>query len=405
MAAVIESNFETEEQLREALSFHGYNPMEVKPTEEATPPKAEESEQAGTPGDKVSAEPDGESATGTEPAEPRTQEAPEGGKPKPKGGYQYKIDKLTERVDSLRERLEEEEGDKRRLKEQLEAAQEELTAFRAGKVSEEPAKDAGPKKPKRPEVPELAAYEYDADKFAEAQRKYRADMDKWDEAMDTYFQAVATKTAEERIAAERISQEEASQVAEMERQEQVAVDMHWENAKLYPDYNDIRERFNEAVENGPKPAIDASEAAQAYMRYKADEKAGLTMYFMRDYLENDGKEGKRIAAIPADDITKLIRELGKIEDRLVAERTTPKKTEAAAPAAPPAKKPEPRKVPEAPIEPARPGITPVTPGNLLEQVQAAAERAAQTNSPEDARNYRMLVGRLQAQERAAKGGR
>lgn len=404
MAVRIDSNTLTEDQLREEMRSIGLefadeaivNGQGKKPSE----PSGESGEPAATT--------EVEAPATTEAAEPERQEvAPKGETEeereakKSKGGFQRKIETLTSRVDSLKDQLDEERGDKTRLKAKLEQAEAELEEMKAGgnKPSEEPA-DKGPAKPKRPKMPQLSDFEFDADKFAEAQKQYTADMDKYDDAMDVYFQAVAEHKANERVEAVRKADAAAAEEAKAIEIENEFVARKEDGKKNIPDFDEVLAQIPEkAVTYLDKNVIPGTtlSVAGAYIKYESEAPADLIHYFAQDYLDGES-EGERLVNLSP---TKQIIELRKIEEKLIAAREAKSKPKeekkppvAAAPPANP--KPATRKTPDEPIDPvgAR-GGTSGTGVDLQKQLEAAAEAG---NGPE----VRRIRGLMQQQAAKAR---
>lgn len=396
MAATITSNTETDEELRAALADlddvivdgrrgaakETIPPVEDKPTEPAE-----------APGEEIPVEAEGKSEAEAEAATEK-QEAPEGeieGEKKHKGGFQAKIEKLTARVDNLREQLEDEQGSKKSLRAKLDEALTELETFRGGKKSEEPPKDAGPVIPKRPKMPTLASVDFDTDKFAAAEAKHETAMEKYDADMTAYLQAAMERTAEDRVAAERHNNVE----AQLQRELKARVD---KGAEDYSDYWDLVKRL---PENAKFP-LDEFPAAMALMKVKSKHPASLFHYFMVDFLDNDNVEGERIAAL--DPIDQVL-ELKDIELRLASERAdkAAKKEPAstAPPKEPPAQPKPTRRVPDPPLDPVGGGGSVKVTGNLQEQYSAACDAG---NSGEIKRLARLMDTEA-ASRKAAQQGR
>ena len=379
MAIHIASNTESDEELRQmfadlgdvnVIGAEGQKP----PVEGAVPP----SEPEGAPGGGTPVEPKGEIATAPEPVETKPRESPTG-EPSGKGGYKAKIDKLTARTNALREEIDEERGSKASLRAKLEAAEAELAALKGGgRPSEEAPIASGPARPKRPKMPDLSDpnIDFDADKFSSARRKYEGEIEAYDDAMVTYFDTVAERKAEQRVEVERQRQAEDVRIAR--RSDRIKAGI-----PDYPDYDEILERVKELPEGTAFPT-DKCSSVNDYIEFKAKHTASLYRYFMLDFLDDDGAEGKRIAAMdPMDQVI----ELHEIESRLAQERTA-KKTPPATPAAPaairaaaatpreiPATPPKPtRKVPDEPLDTVGGHGATASAGNLEKQAHDAAER-------------------------------
>jgi len=390
----IEQNFGTDEEVKEALASLGFEPAVEVPPASTEVPKPETSEQPGKPGGKTAAEPDGKIAPGTETGEPKPQEVPPGEseeeRKKSKGGFQKKIETLTAKTERLREELEDERGDKTRLQERLAEAERQLAEHQVSKP-EADKKDEGPVRPKRPSLPELSEFEYDAEKFAAAMKKYRTEEAKYDEELMAYVEAVADKKAESKIAADQ----------ERQRSEHVeAKRIEAENAFVERRIADpANEELQETVALLPKDYKGflefekEAEAARVYIKFKSKTPAALMLHFAKDHLENDGKETERFLAMDPIDHVFELREIEKkiLADREAAKAPTPTKEKEPKPAearreTPPAK-PQQAKVPDAPIEPVGGRVSTSDPGNLQDQLAAAAERG----DPREVRRIRDLM--------------
>ncbi len=411
----IEDNTSTPEELNAALVDLGFEPAvkpEVKanePDKGGEPSKEEKPDSEGKPGDKTSAEPEGKSATDPEPVIEKPQETPPGeelgadGKPKEKakGGFQKKIETLTSRVETLRDKLEEKDGSEARLQRQLEEAKRELEDFRAGKTAEPEKKDDGPKRPKRPEVPDLSKLDYDTAKYEQAMKDYRVAEDKYDNDLDAYNGAVADKKAKDAVAAENKRREDAQREAQVTKVEGEAIDRLLGGKKAYEDWDDVYESLPEKAEL----PLDKSEVACGYIKYDSADPAGLYRFFFKDYLENDSAEGERIAKLsPARQVV----ELAKIEDRLAAERKGTKVADPVKPEPvvedkkptqePPAKPKPPAKVPDEPIDTLGGGRA--IAGTSLPSLYKQADAAALAG---DGKEARRLLAQIEIEERKHAG--
>lgn len=386
MAAIITSNVDTNEQLSEQFKdwgsdvvVQGTDSKEAEtPAEEAKP-----SETTGEPGDKSAAEP--EVKTVTDPETVETQEVPEGEtdeqkKAKAKGGWQRRVEKLTLA-------LEEEGEDKARVKSELRQLKTKLAELEAPteKPAEEAPKDTGPARPKRPSMPDPSDFEYDPEKFSTARKKYEVEMGVYDDAMTAFFDAMAEKKVETRVQADR-------QQMFVEQQKVALANKVKAGAADYDDYDETLATF-QAME--PEAPTDKCQAVNHFIANEAEHPAALYRYLMKDFLENDGAEGKRIAAM--NDF-RQVAELTKIEIRLASERATKKPAEKKPDApkeAPAPPKPVMRKVPDAPIQTVGGHGTGSVAGNLEQQYKAAADSG---NGKEAFR----LLKLLETQSREAK---
>lgn len=356
----LESNIATEAELKEALSSFGIETPEPEPA--TNEPAKEATETPGEPGGKPAAEPEVKPAAEAVPAETTTQEVPPGepgeNAKKAKGGLQRKVEKLTAA-------LEDERGDKAQLKADLDAAKAKLAEI---EKTTKPAESAKPAEPVRPKRPTKASVEFDEDKYEEAMSKY-------DEDLDTYFKAVTDKAKAEAVATTeaKLAQTQAEQKASAVMD--AFVTRKDAGKAAYLDWDETLD----AMPKDAKTVADTSDHVRAYILSKSKQPADLIMYFAKDYLEDDGTESERIGAMDAYD---QILELRAIEMSIAEKRKAPIVTSkketpppAAAQAEPPAKpKPPAQRTPDAPIEPVSNRGASADPGNLNQQVQAAAER-------------------------------
>ncbi len=372
----LESNTEPVEQLTEALVNNGFSIVESNaPDTEAKPGHSveenkEKTEKPGEPGDKVSAEPGDKSAAATEVAEPKTQETTteteeSKKKDKPKGGFQAKIEKKTLEVATLRAELEAERGDKTRLRERLEEAEAKLVDLKSP-VAAEPEK-AGPTKPKRPEMPDLADFDYDAEKYKTALKQYRVDEAKYQDDYEAYRDALTAAKVEETLANERASNEERKQRESAEKADREFVERKDKGKQHYEDFDAVIAALpNDAATILDRDAkgVPKYPTALNYVLGKTKNPADLIYYFAVDILQNGGEENKRIMDL---DQFEQAFELRAIEQRIIAERegevSTPEKketpkTEVAVATetpkrtvVPPPVEPKPKQTPTAPIGP------------------------------------------------------
>lgn len=405
MAITIESSVFSEEELAEALSSIGAVPEEqAKPKEEPAKEadKEKPSESTGELGGSAEAT-EGKSGTESEPVKKEKQEAPQGESNEEKnnkrgGGWQRQVEKKTAQIEALNERLDEEVGDKRRLREERDALKAELEQLKAGKPSGEPTKETGPVRPKRPAMPQLSEFEFDADKFGKAMKEYQTAADKYDDDMTAYYEQVADKKAKEAVAAENQRQVEAQQEYERVQKWNVSVDRLNESKKHYEDFEEVYSRITDAMNALPKDErsmpIDSSTRVLRYLQDVCKDRAGVLRHLYLDYLDNDSADQERILALDPDE---QIIELKEIEKRLASEREAKAKPAAKAPEPPPPAPKKPAKTPEPPIEPVSPRPTTVDPGNLNAQLERAAEAG-------DFREIRRLR-ELQRQQVAKQNGR
>jgi regulator of replication initiation timing len=376
MAAHIDANFGTEEELQAALASLG---METDPVEA---PKPEE-----TPAPDAKTEPEvpgvdpaeaGENAAGTEPAPKDTQgETHEERERKAKGGFKAKLDKLTAQAETLRAEIEEKNGNESRLRAELEDVKARLAELKPPEAAK-PA--AEPVKPKRPT---LASFEFDQEKYEEA-------LDKYDSDLTAFHKAVADQAIAAGLEAERQRQADREQAAEAERHFKEFTDRRDADRANYDDYDEV---LSLVPKDESDSLMSVSEPARAYIQRKSKHPADLIHYLATDYVYGDKEENQRLTSLdPMDQII----ELKALEDRLVAERTKGKTTPKAE-AAPPAKPKPAQRTPEPPIDPVG-GRTAGTVGNLEKQAQDAADRG-------DSKEYRRIrdLQRNQKQERQVAG--
>jgi hypothetical protein len=384
MAVEIASNTQSEAELTEALVANGYTVVEGEKEEEAKPAEeVDKSEPAGEPGEKIPAETEGKTAAEAEPAKDKSQETSQEDKDKAetkksKGGFQAKVEKLTQRLDEAREELELERGDKTKLRQKVEELEAKLAGITA---PAETAKPAELVKPKRPEMPDPSDVDFDPEKYSALRKKYAEDMAKYDDEMETYREALTDKKVREAREADQADYRE----RERKRQENEAM-MQFALRKekdegFYEDFKEMTNSLSEEQDNNT--VMGKSPQAYFFIMNKAQHPADLLYYFAKDMAENDGEENDRIKAMdPFDQIIEL-KALG---DRLAAEReaavaakaTPPKGETKTAAAAEPEKKAPPAKerprveTPDAPISPV--GARANAKGKTLdEQMRDAAE--------------------------------
>ena len=330
---VLESDTQSEQEIKEALVAHGLTPEEPAKTDDSAKPVVDgkKSEPEGAPGEKIPAETKGEAAITTEVVEGKSQETPQETKPadekKAKGGFQAKIDKLTAKAESLVEQLEEERGSKTALQKQLETVQAELEALKPAEVKT----DEGPVRPKRPKLSDV---DFDQEKFDVLEEKY-------DEELDAYYAAVTDKKTKEAVAGYEQSAAQAQEMAT--RRERIRI-----SAKDIPDYNDVIA----ALPDESEKQIVIPPIVATYIDKKSEHPAELMYFLAKDYLDNEGEEIDRLSKL--DDFEQAY-EIRKIEERLVSERKSAKK---------PAKEAEPKpkaepEVKAAPAAVAKPEAVPV----------------------------------------------
>ena len=376
----IESNTQTQEEMADALKAAGITPVE-EPKPDQPKPAGEEtktSEQSGAPGEKVPAETEGKSAAEAEPAGDKSQEKPQGEKPedkrvekpveakvdepkKGKGGFQAKIDKLTQRLETAREELEMERGDKTKLRQKV----DELEAQIAELKPKEPEKPAEPVKPKRPTRAEV---DFDED-------KYEAALAKYDDDLATYHTQMSEKRVSDALAA---AEEKRVKQANDAAQEQAWQDYLGRLNKDKENIEDWDEVFDSLTDQ-----VEFPQAAEAAI-LESEHPGHLTHYFASNL-----KELERLSKMTP---IAQVREIARLELKLAADRapkadpkTDPPKGEAK-PENPPAKEEKPRaKTPDEPIAPV--GGRATVKADSLEEL---AEKAA-GGDREAAKQYRIKL--------------
>lgn len=361
MAVTLESNTQTEAELTDALVKNGLTPTSQETEEKTEEGKVEEkkpSEPTEVPGEKVPAEAEGKTATETEAVETKsqetTQEEAEEVKKKSKGGFQSKNEKLTRQLGEAREELELERGDKTALRKRVEELEAKL-------ADNKPAEADKPKelvRPKRPELPELAEFDFDQEKYSAAMKTYRKDMSLYDDEMDAYHEAKAEKKVNAALEGEK---EKTRAEKEQEAQQKAYngfVSKKDAGRQNYDDWDDV---IAEAEDMAFPPAIQGA-------IFESENPADLLYHF--------AKNPKELERFESLNPLSQVREITRLEDRIVAARTTePKEESKAAPEKkdPPAKE-QPKRVetPDAPITPV--GSRAQAKGkNFDEQLRAASE--------------------------------
>lgn len=360
MAVTLESNTQTEAELTDALVKNGLTPTSQETEEKTEEGKVEEKKpsESEQPGEKVPADVKDKTATETEAVETKsqetTQEEAEEVKKKSKGGFQVKIDKLTNRLETAKEELESERGDKTKLAQKVEELQAQLTQLQP-KEADKPKELV---RPKRPELPELAEFDFDQEKYSAAMKTYRKDMSLYDDEMDAYHEAKAEKKVNAALEGEK---EKTRAEKEQEAQQKAYngfVSKKDAGRQNYDDWDDV---IAEAEDMAFPPAIQGA-------IFESENPADLLYHF--------AKNPKELERFESLNPLSQVREITRLEDRIVAARTTePKEESKAAPEKkdPPAKE-QPKRVetPDAPITPV--GSRAQAKGkNFDEQLRAASE--------------------------------
>lgn len=375
----LESNTATDEELKQALASLGATLEEEKAVE--VPKEEPKSEPTGEPGaDKGAAEPEGKTAPVTEPEKKESQEVPPGEpkEDKAKGGWARKVEKLTAKVDSLQDRLDEELGDKGRLRNELAEAKAELAKANTAKPAAEEVK--GPVRPKRPT---LAECDYDQDKLD-------TEMGKYDDLVDAYHKGLRDLDLEQFSKKERERQAQEAEEAKVKASNE-AFGKRLDPGKAgYPDWEELFDEVGDREKAGEKSFVELSDVGAGYIWNESENPADLLHFLANDLVNGDGAEAERLLALTP---FRLVIELKSIEDRIAQERkaavTPPKKEEppkaavADAPETPVKEQPKPKKTPDAPIEPLG-GRTSPNPGNLEKQIADAA------NLEDGGKEYRRL---------------
>lgn len=346
MAITLTTTNQDPQVLVDAFAKHGIQP--VAPKEEAKPAdkvveakedvKTEESPVEGekhSEKDPVDGEkPAAEAKTELQDGEaPKAEEKPAGDKPKSRGGFQAKVDKLTAQADRLRDDLEAERGSKARLQAQLDEVNAKLAELNPVKTEEK--KDDLV----RPQEPTLEEFEFDDAKYKAARAEYNG-------KLDAYYEAVADRKAEARVAALKAETEKAEAAKTEKARADAFAGRVKEGASKIPNYQEVLEEMPDGYEG----LIGKSSAASAYVLTESENPAVLLHFLMEDYLNNDEAETTRLLALSP---IRQVIELRAIEERLTKAHSAPEveqpKPKAAAP--PVKEEPKPKKAnPEAPIE-------------------------------------------------------
>ena len=406
----IDTNTQSEQEVRDAFIAHGLEPKIVEPPkkpETAKPVVEKPSESAGAPGDVVPVEPaDGtvvtEEGKPTQEAAPAPTQTPEAHK-KAKGGFQAKLDKATAKIDYLQDELDNERGDKTRIAEKLATAQAELDRLKGGDAKPEPAKDAGPVRPKRPEMPDLAEFDYDQEKFQAAMKNYRGLAAKYDEEMEEYIAASTAKQVADGIAADKEKDRKAREENAVIEASNAFVALKDKDAAEYGE-----EAWGELLADEPDWKAISPVLPDVILDSEIPGHLMMHLYQNPEELERISEMTDRLGR------PNLIRQataLGKIEDKLAAEvkakraaggdkKPEPKPVAAAEVVVdtPPAKpKPPKAETPDAPIRP----VGGRTAGSATPDYNALLDAAAKAG---DSKEFRRLRA-LQAQDSKAKKAR
>lgn len=348
------SNTESAESLAEVLRSRGItlDEPEQKPAE-ATETKPSEQpvktgEDAPAPGSETAPVSDAEEK---KPQEQSTKPKEDDDNHPSRGKFKAEKTRLREQIARISDDLETERGSKAALRAKLEAAEAELAKLT--KPSEATPKEEALQRPKRPT---RAEFEYDDDKYEAAMSAYEVQVDEFN-----------TKMTDKRVTDALAARDKADQ----DKAQKAVADAFWDDFVARRDAEAAEiEDYKDLLEAVP----DFEVSPDVRMRIiQSEVPAHLVHYFMKDHVENDGKELARLSRLDP-----LIqgREVAKIESKLMLERAQGKKPAPAAPKvapvvtkqpadeapiveekpAEPVKKTEPAKPPvrpalEAPIEP------------------------------------------------------
>lgn len=381
------TNTQPESEVQEALEANGVviegkeNPTETE--------KVVESESTGAPGEKIPAETDGKTAAETEPVKDKTQGTQEpkdtpAEKPKSKGGFQAKNEKLTRQLEETREALELERGDKSKLRQKVEELEAQITGTKP------PIEEKKSDELVRPKRPTMKDVDFDQDQYESA-------MDKYDADLDVYHAAVSQKKAKDELTTYQQTQERKAAEAVAQKEYDSFVDRRDKSASAYDDYQDTWE----ALPDDAQTVLLSSDVVRGYVAGESPAPAHLIRFFAKDFLENDGAESERIAAL--NPIRQLL-EIKKIEDRLIDEISGKGGTAAAT-----TEKPESTKPPAKPeakrVEPPESPITPVNgrgaPSGRARDFNAEMKAASDAG---DSKAFRKILSELEQSKRKAATG-
>lgn len=363
MAVTITSTHDTAEELQESMksmgiAISGSGDSEVegtttdKSTEETPGGGDKHPEKVPESGDEKKPETEEETSTqegekpDTEEEEPEVKEPPKGSK----GGLESKLKLLTKQRNAAQERLTESDGKNK----QLEAEVARLTA-EMSKLK--PAEEKPEEKPLiRPTRPKRADFSFDDDAYEAAMDKYDTELEAYNTQVRKNEVAATVKTIEES------QKQKEAEAKERELQTAFAGRLE-EDIKGLEDYQELIE----ALPDDGSALLDQSDVARNYLRLTSEHPGLLMRYLMNDLVNEGNAENERLIGM---DPYRLVRELTRIEDKLVAESAAKKApakeatTEETKPpaepekkpapetkAAPPAKQePKPKKAPEPPLE-------------------------------------------------------
>jgi hypothetical protein len=240
---------------------------------------------------------------------------------------------LEARIARLSDDLELERGGKATLRQQLDEAKQQLATL-------QPKGDEAPQALVKPKRPTKAEFDFD-------EGQYDAALEKYDQDVDAYYTALSAKTTADTIAQKEAERQEREvKAAEQRAAAEFSSRMDADKADI-EDYDDYVGSLGEQVLPG---------AVVGYIQ-EAEHPAMLLYHFMKDAVDEGGKDLARITALSP---VMQVRELTKLEEKMTA-----KPAEAPEPATPtpPTKKPEkspetvpvrPKPVVQVPDEPIRP---------------------------------------------------
>jgi hypothetical protein len=333
------SSTQSVDEMKDALELHGQTVIPGEPEPAALEPSVPPEK----PSESPSTDPDGESAPASE-AEKKPQEtqvakpveAPPAEPKPPRGNFESRRKSLERQVDRLQDDLELERGSKTKLESQLAEAQAQLAKLKPAEAS----KVEGPVRPVRPAFPRREADDYDGSKYEAAVGKYDADARKYDDDMEAYRVA----SLNDAIAKRDKESKDREEAARIERQNNEVRARFTEQAKAFPDFDELVEAMPE------EPVPTTPDFDQAVMG--SENSALMVRHFMLDFLDNKSVDRERLLKMTPH---RMVMELGKLEDKLVAEHAKP------VAAAPPAPAAEPPKPPERPARPPRQQPQPTPP--------------------------------------------
>lgn len=377
MAVTLYSNTGTEADLEQAMVANGVEP-EAKVAEVKEVPAKVASEQKVEPGEKTAAETPAKTEPDTEPENKSTQQGAtqeQTEKKKAKGGFQRRVEILTAETDRIKDELNQERGDKAKLRKELAEANRRLEAINNPPVDE---KVSGPVRPKRPEMPDREELGYDEDKFVAAMKQYRTDMAGYDEKLDKYTDAMAERKVQEALTKQAETESVRKQKEKSDTAYAEFIARNKKGQEAIPDFDEVKAMVPDEVSSIFDSLPDGTASpAYAFAVMKAKHPAELFYHFLKDAAENDSAENEKYAQLDPID---LVIELRALESRLAIQRekgtasTTEQVAKEPEPKTPPVAQPKPKiaKAPDAPLEPVGSAGTTVPTGDLNALMAAAA---------------------------------